>query len=263
MNSLSGAEPEERLAGGNMSVVSRVGNTVRREAGPWSPLVQRLLAHLRSRGILEVPEPLGFDEQGREILSFLPGTVGLDPLPEALRSEQVLTAAAGLLRRIHDASAEIARDAPSGWQAPTREPVEVICHGDFAPYNCVFDDNNRLIGVIDFDHAHPGSRAWDLAYALYRFAPITAPSNPDGYGSLSEQCRRARLFCDAYGLLDRSGVLAAVQARIAFMADFLREGAAKGDRRLQANIDAGHLAIYVSDCAYLDDHLTQFQRSLE
>jgi hypothetical protein len=255
-------EPEEQLAGGNMSAVARVGNTVRREAGPWSPLIQKLLAQLRARGIAEVPEPLGFDEQCREVLSFLPGTVGHDPLPESLRSEQVLVDAARLLRRIHDASAEIAHLYPTGWQAPTRQPVEVICHGDFAPYNCVFD-GDRLVGVFDFDHAHPGPRLWDLAYALYRFAPVTAPSNPDGYGTLDEQCRRTRLFCDAYGLDDRSGVLIALRARIQFMADFLIEGAKKGDRRLQANIDAGHLAIYTNDLAYLEDHLTQFQLLLK
>ncbi|WP_405867085.1 phosphotransferase [Streptomyces sp. NBC_01515] len=41
-------------------------------------------------------------------------------------------------------------------------PVEVICHGDFAPYNCVFTGEGA-VGLIDFDAARPGPRAWDLA----------------------------------------------------------------------------------------------------
>jgi aminoglycoside phosphotransferase (APT) family kinase protein len=172
-----------------------------------------------------------------------------------------LIAAARLLRRMHDATQDIAQTWVTGWQSPTRPPVEVICHGDFAPYNCVFD-LDKLVGVIDFDNAHPGNRAWDLAYALYRFAPITHPSNPDGYGSLDEQCRRVRLFCNEYGLAERAHIVASIKARIAAMADYLREGAARGDQRLQANIDAGHLAIYTTDYTYIEAHQEQFLTAL-
>lgn len=243
-------ESEERLTGGNMNIVSRIGTTVRRKAGPWTPQVQRLLAHLRAKGVQEVPEPLGFDAEGREVLSFIPGTVGHGPLPEALRTDALLVAAARLLRRMHDATEDVAQSWQSDyWQAPTREPVEVICHGDFAPYNCVFAQD-QLVGVIDFDHAHPGSRAWDLAYALYRFVPIMAPSNPDHYGTLEDQRRRFDLFCDAYGLQDRAQMVTVIQSRIAAMADYLRQGAARGDARLLANIEAGHLTIYDNDYAH-------------
>lgn len=243
-------EAEEALAGGNMNAVVRVGDTVHRTAGPWTPEVHRLLALLRQKGIAEAPAPLGFDAQGREVLSFLPGLVGHEPLPE-LRTDAVLVDAARLLRRIHDATADVAAAWSEGpWQAPTRQPVEVICHGDFAPYNCVFD-RGRLVGVIDFDYAHPGSRAWDMAYALYRFVPLMHPSNPDSFGAAAEQGRRARLFCDAYGLEDRSQIVPALHARVAYMAEFLIEGAARGDERIKANIDTGHLRIYLTDSAWL------------
>ena len=244
-----------------MNAVLRVGDTVRRGAGPWTARVHQLLAHLRAKGILEVPAPLGFDAQGREILTYIPGLVGNDPLPEYLRADSVLVAAAQLLRRMHDATQDVAQEWQAGWQAPTRPPVEVICHGDFAPYNCVFD-HEELVGVIDFDNAHPGNREWDLAYALYRFAPVTDPSNPDGYGTTSNQCRRVRLFCDEYGLQDRSQIIQSIKLRLAYMVDFLRQGAAKGDKRMQANIDAGHLAIYTTDYAYLETHQAQFQSAL-
>ena len=254
-------QPEEALSGGNMALVSRVGDTVRREAGFWTPRVQQLLAHLRAKGIREVPLTLGMDAQGREVLSFIPGLVGHAPLPDALRSDDVLVSAARLLRRMHDATAELAHDWLSGWQAVTREPVEVICHGDFAPYNCVFE-HGELVGVIDFDHAHPGSRAWDLAYALYRFVPIMDATNPDGFGTIQEQCRRARLFCDAYGLTERSRLVETLRLRIESMADFLRQGAAKGDPRMLANIEAGHLAIYLTDSAYVEQHAGELEAAL-
>jgi hypothetical protein len=47
---------EHELTGGNTTGVVRVGDTVHREAGPWTPTVQRLLAHVRARGMTEVPE---------------------------------------------------------------------------------------------------------------------------------------------------------------------------------------------------------------
>lgn len=256
-------QSEEELTGGNMSSVTRIGNIVHRSAGPWAPQVQRYLAHLQANGIHEVPIPLGFDETGREMVSFIPGIVGLDPLPVPLRADSPLVSAACLLRRIHDASVPVAQDWLDGWRAAIRYPVEVICHGDFAPYNCVYDDNSRVIGVIDFDYAHPGPRQWDIAYALYRFAPIMAPSNPDRYGNLAEQCRRARLFLDTYGLDHRVNMVQTLIARVASMAQFLQEGAARGDAHHLANIAAGHLKIYLDDAAYLSANSQVLQAELE
>jgi hypothetical protein len=46
------------------------------------------------------------------------------------------------------------------------------------------------------------------------------------------------------------------------MAEYLRQGAIQGDNRLQANIAAGHLAIYTTDYAYLDAHSQMFGLAL-
>ena len=62
---------ENPLPGGNMSSgVVRVGDTVRRPTGPWTPAVHALLVHLNAVGFCGAPRPLGFDEQGREVLSY-------------------------------------------------------------------------------------------------------------------------------------------------------------------------------------------------
>jgi hypothetical protein len=60
---------EERLEGGNVGGAVRVRDTVRRSAGPWTPAVHALLAHLADKGFTGAPRPLGFDEQGREVLT--------------------------------------------------------------------------------------------------------------------------------------------------------------------------------------------------
>jgi hypothetical protein len=54
------ADGETPLSGGNMSSgVVRVGDTVRRPAGPWTPAVHALLAHLHEAGFRCAPRPLG------------------------------------------------------------------------------------------------------------------------------------------------------------------------------------------------------------
>lgn len=187
---------EEVLAGGNSSVVVRVGDTVRRNSGPWTPAVHALLDTLRSAGIDGVPVVLGMDARGREILSFLPGDVVRYPLPAWVWHPSILRAAAGLLREIHDASVQLAR-APLTWQFPGHEPAEVVCHNDFAPYNMVFQ-GQQFTGVFDFDAASPGPRIWDLAYLAYQLVPLI---EGDGPGEPDEEEKRSRLsdLIAAYG----------------------------------------------------------------
>src|SRR6266511_2463820 len=61
--------------GGNLSGSVRVGDTVRRRAGPWTPAVHALLAHLRAVGFSAAPRPLGNDERGRAVLAVIPGEI--------------------------------------------------------------------------------------------------------------------------------------------------------------------------------------------
>lgn len=51
----------------------RIGHTVRRPAGLWTSSVHDLLRYLPRSGFDAVPEPLGVDSAGREVLTYLPG----------------------------------------------------------------------------------------------------------------------------------------------------------------------------------------------
>ena len=164
---------EETLSGGfvNATVV-RVGDSVRRKAGVWTPTIHRLLRHVRERGVAWVPEPRGLDECGREVLAFIPGEVP-HAMPAWIWSGVVLAEVAAALRQWHDATVGF---EPGGavWNFAAHEPAEVVCHNDFAPYNCVFRDG-RFVGAIDFDFCSPGPRLRDLAYTAYRFVPLMPP----------------------------------------------------------------------------------------
>jgi len=103
-----GGADEERLPGAVGAV--RVGPTVRKECGPWTPTIHALLRFLYDVGDL-APQPLGRDEQGREVLSWIEG-------------------------------------APACWRAGRGRPGagEVVCHGDFAR-NTIWRD----LAIIDGD----------------------------------------------------------------------------------------------------------------
>ena len=97
MNGLS-MNSGEPLPGGNMSVVW-VGDTVRREQGRGLPR-STACQHLRSQDHL-FPVPLGMDKDSREVLTYLPGTVGEWPLAGPQQNDAVLVQAA-TMRALHD-----------------------------------------------------------------------------------------------------------------------------------------------------------------
>lgn len=245
------ADSGNELQGG-VNVVRRVGATVVRPAGPHTESVHALLRYVRSRGFTGCPQVLGLDRSaGTETLSLLPGETAIYPLPPAFRTDAALVSAARLLRRYHDATVGFDLAAWRAWFLPEREPVEVVCHGDFAPYNCVVIDG-EVVGVFDFDTAHPGPRRWDAAYAAYRWVPLADPSNPDGFGDIAEQRRRLVLFCESYGSLDPPAVVAAAIERLRALVDTMHQLAADGQEAFARHLDDGHDDLYLTDAAYLE-----------
>lgn len=233
----------EVLTGGNSNAPVRYGDRVHRVAGPWSSTVHAYLRHLRANGVDLVPEPFGFDEQGREVLAFLRGAVPAYPLPDVVWTDAFLVQAAEVLRRLHDASVGFATEA-AVWQQAVREPAQVISVNDFAPYNLVLD-GDRIVGVIDLDQASPGPRVRDLAHLAYRLVPLTAPENGDGRASsTAERGRRLRLIADAYRGLAPAEVLVAVEPLLHEVADHA-DGAGRPD----------HAALYRRDAVWIADHV--------
>jgi hypothetical protein len=243
---------EISLAGGNVTPVVRVGDTVRRIPGPWSPALHGLLGHLAGRGFDGAPRFRGLDAQGREILTFIAGEVGQYPLPAYMWSDAALTGAARLLRRYHAATRDFVPPPGAEWQMiyPDTMQHEVICHNDFAPYNVVYVDEQPR-AIIDFDLAGPGPRLWDLAYAVYRFVPLSyaADMQERGLSDLAWQSRRLPLFCAAYGLPAPPGLLDMVAHRIQAMCDLLINRAAAGEPAFQKMVDEDHLAHYQRELA--------------
>jgi Ser/Thr protein kinase RdoA (MazF antagonist) len=209
----------EVLNGGlaNQGKVSRHGKVVRRPAPPHAAALHAYLGALRDAGFDGVPRPLRLRDDGYEEVSFIPGDVAVTPYPDWSLQDHALESAARLLRRMHEASAQIplpeaveAVDWPTDFADPKGQTADaVLCHNDFCPENVVFRDG-EAVAAIDFDFAAPGRPLWDLALAAWYWIPMTPPqvAEFEGQGGL-DPIRRLRLFADAYGLgkADRRALL--------------------------------------------------------
>jgi len=200
--------------------------------------VHSWLTHLAACGADLAPRPLGLDaDAGVETLSYIPGVVPSGGAsPSWLWTDETLIEVAQLVRRFHDAAASFVRPPDGCWQSTAADPMgdEVICHNDLAPWNTVFR-SGVPVAFIDWDLAAPGSRLWDIGFALWHFVPLYGgeaadPFSPDGLGPRAE---RTRSFCDAYGLIDRTGVVDMIGQRQAATYEAIKRGAETGDPAYQ------------------------------
>jgi Phosphotransferase enzyme family len=250
----------EPLAGGNVSRdVVRVGDTVRRPAGRWTPAVQALLKHLHEVGFTSAPLPLGVDGEGREVLSFIPGTVPWPHHFDLLEADDRVVRVGRMIREFHDAAASFTPPVDAKWQVliPS-EGDEIIAHHDLAPWNLVIGD--RKWAFIDWDSAAPGGRLWDLAYALHGFVPLSA----DPRWQQLDIARRLRTLVDAYGLdqAQRRELVPMLGRRTRSMHDFL---AAAGSNRQEpwARLwREGHGHVWRSDSEFIEQRSMVWESAL-
>jgi hypothetical protein len=190
---------ETVLTGGDLNVIVRVGDTVRRPTGTWSPAVHALLRHFESAGFDGAPRFLGVDEHGREILGFVEGEAALAPVPAA---DVHVFELGQLLRRMHDVQEGFTRPVGAAWQTMVGAPAggEVVCHNDLFWTNVVLSEG-RVSALVDWDLAAPAPRLHDLASAANFWVPLRPDEQAIAWG-LPTHDRRARLeaLCEGYGL---------------------------------------------------------------
>jgi len=173
-------EDEQRLTGGNTTVVVRVDDTVRRPVGPWTPAVHDLLNHLEAVGFTGAPRVRGIDDADREILDFVVGQVGTlseaHPLPPWFRGPEACWAVGRWIRDFQRAQTGFVVDSSKPWRRARGKALghgEVIVHHDVSSYNAVRRDDGTLV-VLDWDFARPGDPIEDVAWAAWRWAPLMA-----------------------------------------------------------------------------------------
>ncbi|WP_460666824.1 phosphotransferase [Kribbella swartbergensis] len=224
-------EAEIALLGGtaNRGLVVRVGDTVRRPLRPSSPATHALLQHLERVGFSGAPRFLGVDQEGREVLSYLPGQTVTAPYPPWSMTDAALESVAHLLSRYHSAVADFSPDGHEWAEPVPAQYVDgLVSHNDPNLDNIVFRDG-VAVALIDFDLAGPGSALWDVAAAIRLWAPL----RPDADIADVRRGRtftRLRRFADAYGLseADRLRLVDAAADNHSWCMDYVRRGAETG-----------------------------------
>ena len=236
---------EEQLSGGNTHAeIVRVGATVRRPAGPWTPAVHALLRHLEQRGYPHAPRVLGFDERGRESLSFIEGIV-IHPDHDNIVADDdhALAEIAAAIRAYHDAVSDFPLEPGHVWGDNGSDPVgppELVCHNDLAPWNLVRGQDGSWT-FIDWDLAAPGRRSWDVALALLGFVSLM----PEAALGDADVRRRIGVFREAYGpALFPADVLEVAVERCEHEAARIRDLGAAGVAPYVRLLAEGHYEIW-------------------
>jgi aminoglycoside phosphotransferase (APT) family kinase protein len=93
-------------------------------------------------------------------------------------------------------------------------PSDIVCHGDFGPWNLVWEDG-QPVGIVDWDLAYPGPALDDVAYGLVYSVPFRTDEHAMRWQGFSEpplRRHRIEVFADAYGI-GTDGLVDAVIAR--------------------------------------------------
>jgi hypothetical protein len=245
---------EQPLAGSRVAAAVRVGDTVRRPRKPSSDSVQALLRHLRQAGFDRCPAPLGFDEQDREVVSYIEGDGGSNPPGASAVSDRSLVEHATLIRLFHDACASFP-DAVGQWDPLLTDPAtpaDVICHNDLSIPNTVYR-NSLPYALVDWDFAAPGRRLWDLAYAAWWLVPLHRPEFMKAIGWPEvDKPRRLRTFADAYGLGEERALLL----------DVLRERQLRNQMQLRSWVATGLIPPYDENDLAIECGRTEYVQTI-
>jgi Phosphotransferase enzyme family len=253
---------EEALSGGNThEEIVRVGSTVRRPTGPWTPGVHALLSHLEQAAFTGAPRVRGVDQQGREVLDYIEGEVVHPHHRHLIEPDEALAQVAVMIRRFHDAVEGFVATERYEWSDRGGDPsraAEILCHNDLAPWNLIRSTDERWV-FIDWDLAAPGRRSWDLSFALLSLVPLLPEDAPND----RRVAERLAVFAGAYGADEvPTDVLTVAVERCEREADLIFRLGEAGEPPYDRLLREGHGEVWSSAAGHIASRAPRWQRAL-
>ena len=238
----------------------RVGDTIRRATGPWTPTIHALLAHLDEAGFTEAPRVLGIDEHGREVLTWVDGES-----TDWRCSDAVLAGIGRLARRLRTTlDGWVPAPDLRTWRTGIHEDGFPILHNDFAPWNVIVR-GDAVVGLIDWDVAGPRPVLDDIAYAAWRACPLDPTLEDQDPVAFARWPERLAILADSY-MLDgdeRIRFPEAILARTIRACHAVAWAVEHGDDGLARVWNRGSFAGYCGRSAtWIDEHRASIERAL-
>ncbi len=261
--------PEIPLIGGraNVGSVVRIGDEVARPAHPQSRFVAHFLEYLRSTSCTLGPVPIGFDDQGRQRLGFIPGQAPTSPYPSWAFDESLLIDVAERQRELQLAAQgyvplEDATWAVSGGDYfPEAAAGVAFCHNDLCLSNVIVDvERRRVTGFVDFDYVAPVDRRFDIAVLARHWVPFGDANAAEALDL--DRVARFATICDVHDL-DSADRLLVVELGVAFLerartnVRALADGGNVGFQQMIAN---GYEATNRETVAWIVENATQLTK---
>ena len=222
---------------GLVSEVVRDGATVRRRIYPGLDVRfgESVLQRLEAAGFASAPRFLGYDDAGRQVLTYVEGELRPGPA-----SDGDLVAVLGVIRRFHDLC---------GGR---------VCHNDLAPRNTVWPVDGSAPVLIDWDLCAPGRPIEDVAHACWQFCTLGPAED------VATAARRVRLAADAYGLAagERDLLVDEILGWQQRCADGIEERAAAGHAPWITLVEGGAVAEIRASSRWLAGHRALFDAQL-
>jgi len=215
----------------------------------YTGALHALLTHLQEVGFEGAPKSYGWDDRGRHLVEFIAG-IRADHTNAPLDALQPARIGA-FMREMHDALANFTPPADAVWfTGLPNSGEELIIHQDIAPSNLVWTDDGRLV-AIDWDAAAPGTRMWDVAYAVHTCVPISPRA-----GSAEDAAFGLRKFVNGYSMSDedRDTLVEVLSARSERMYEYLDTQRLSGQSPWVELWDRGVGIVWKRDAMWIREH---------
>jgi len=192
---------DEKIILSEINNVYLKNNMVIRPINKWSKSIHLLMKHFHDNG-LPVPKIIKVDEQF-EYIEYINGNTVIHNYP-CKWDNNIFYEIGIFVKKLHNVAKKFKFNDEMLWKPNYTRHLgnpKIYSHCDLNPINFIFE-NNKIIGLIDWENAGPIDPLIELANVCWWFAQLFDDDlyKPFIFPSVKERSEQIKLILDAYGL---------------------------------------------------------------